>query len=325
MRAALPGLGLAGLIALIAVTVTRLMGIPGSSPLLLAIVLGMLWRACLGVPEAVRAGLARAVRQTLRVGVTMLGFQLTLGELVSVGLRGVAIAVIVLVSTFVFTRWLGRLLDVDSRLAQLIAAGTSICGASAIVGVNALTRAEDEDVSYSIATVTVMGLVSMLVYPPLSVWLRLRPQDYGIWVGSSIHEVAQVVAAGFQGGVAAGQVATFVKLTRVLMLAPALLTAWLIGSRGRGSTQARIDVPWFVLAFVAAVLVNSAEVIPVGVHNLLVISVPLILTLGLAGVGIDTDARALVRRGVRPFLLALSATSFIAVLSLVLIALSSPA
>src|SRR6185436_16592461 len=109
-------------------------------------------------------------------------------------------------------------------------AGTSICGASAIIGANAVTRAADEDVSYSVATVTVMGLVSMVIYPHLSAWLRLSAPDYGIWVGSSIHEVAQVVAAGFQRGAAAGQVATVVKLTRVLLLAPGLLLAWFIGN-----------------------------------------------------------------------------------------------
>jgi len=95
-----------------------------------------------------------------------------------------------------------------------------------------------------------MGLVSMVIYPHLSAWLRLSAPDYGIWVGSSIHEVAQVVAAGFQRGAAAGQVATVVKLTRVLLLAPGLLLAWFIGNREIAATGPRPSVPWFVVVFV---------------------------------------------------------------------------
>lgn len=146
-----------------------------------------------------------AVRQALRIGVALLGFQLTLGQLVAVGARGAFIAVVVLLATFAFTRWLGRVMGVDNRLVELIAAGTSICGASAIIGANTITRAAEEDVSYAVATVTVMGLVLMIVYPRISTWLQLSSPDYGIWVGSSIHEVAQVVAAGFQRGAAAGR------------------------------------------------------------------------------------------------------------------------
>jgi uncharacterized integral membrane protein (TIGR00698 family) len=323
--AATPGIAVAAGIAAIAVGATRLFGIPGSSPLLIAIALGMLFRACFGVPATTRAGLRLVLQYALRAGVAFLGFKLTVGQIVAIGGRGALIALIVLVSTYAFTLWLGRAMTVDAKITQLIAAGTSICGASAIVGANAIAGAKDEDVSYAVASVTVLGLFSMVVYPPLSLWLHLTSTDYGIWAGASIHEVAQVAVAGFSRDPIAGQVATVVKLTRVLLLAPALLIAWESGRRRAHTTNPsgpRTSVPWFVVAFVIAAACNSLGVVPVGARDALVASVPLLLTTGLAAVGIDADARALVGRGVRPMLLAVGATVFIGLLSFALVQVS---
>lgn len=323
MQAILPGLILASAMAAIAMGLTAFAGIPGSSPLIIAVVLGILFRATVGVPEKAKPGLTIASRQALRLGVALLGFQLTLGELMHMGGRGAAIATVVLFATLLFTRWLGRMMGLDKGLVMLIAAGTSICGASAIVGANAITRAPDSDVSYAVATVTVMGLVSMVLYPQVSMWIVLSSPDYGIWVGSSIHEVAQVVAAGFQRDAEAGEMATIVKLTRVLLLAPTLLLAWFIGSRGQTREGLKPSVPWFVVAFVLAAASNTLGILPAIVLDPLTAAVPFILTLGLAAVGVDTDARTLIRRGARPLLLAFLATAFIAALSLVLIASTS--
>src|SRR6202000_2048815 len=135
-------------------------------------------------------------------------------QVMEVGGRGIAIITLTLVSTFVFTVWVGRLLRVDRKLAQLIAAGTSICGASAVIATTTVTNAEDEDVAYAVACVTVFGSVAMFTYPLLSGLLHLDPRDFGLWSGASIHEIAQVVAASFQGGQKAGQVGDGAQLTR---------------------------------------------------------------------------------------------------------------
>src|SRR5260370_28141732 len=121
------------------------------------------------------------------------------------------IFVMTLLATFAFTIWMGKLLGVEAKLAQLMAAGTSICGASAVIATNTVTNADDEDVAYAVACVTVFGSIAMFVYPLLPSLLHLDPYAFGLWSGASIHEIAQVVAASFQDGQRAGEFATIAK------------------------------------------------------------------------------------------------------------------
>ncbi len=128
-----------------------------------------------------------------------------------------------MLATFAFTIWTGKWLGVAPKLAQLIAAGTSICGASAVIATNTVTSADDEDVAYSVACVTVFGSVAMFSYPLLRGLVHLDPQSFGLWAGASIHEIAQVVAAAFQDGQKAGEFGTIAKLSRVMLLAPMVI------------------------------------------------------------------------------------------------------
>ena len=321
--AVLPGVALAATIAGLAFGLTRWIGFPGTSPLIVAILLGMALRLCNGVPAAARPGLAMVVQHALRIGIALLGFRLTLGELSAIGGRGVAVALLTLGGTYAFTCWIGRLLSVDRKLVQLIAAGTSICGASAIIGANTLTQANEEDVSYAVGAVTVMGLLLMLLYPLTARWVPLTSQNYGLWVGSSIHEVPQAVAAGFQRGAVAGEVATVAKLTRVLVLAPAILLGWHLRRREQPgqSGSLRIPVPWFALGFIVAAASSSLNWIPNGGRAVMVDGASVLLCLGMAAVGLETNARGFLDRGLRPLGLTVAATIFIALFSLGLIGL----
>ncbi len=137
-----------------------------------------------------------------------------------------------LLATFTFTTWMGHWLGVEPKLAQLIAAGTSICGASAVIATNTVTKAHDEDVAYAVACVTVFGSIAMFVYPLLPGLLHLDPHAFGLWSGASIHEIAQVVAAAFQDGQQAGQFGTIAKLSRVMMLAPVVIGLGVMATRG---------------------------------------------------------------------------------------------
>ncbi len=132
---------------------------------------------------------------------------------------------------FLFTTWLGRLIGVKRGLAELIAAGTSICGASAVIATNTVTRAHDEDVAYAVACVTVFGSIAMFLYPLLPDVLGLAPHAYGLWAGASIREIAQVVAAAYQDGAADGEFGTIAKLSRVMLLAPMVIALGFAASR----------------------------------------------------------------------------------------------
>ncbi|RVA11245.1 putative sulfate exporter family transporter, partial [Mesorhizobium sp. M7D.F.Ca.US.004.03.1.1] len=184
---------------------------------------------------------------------------------------------------FVFTIMLGRLIGVDAKLAQLIAAGTSICGASAIVATNIVTDARDEDVTYAVASITLFGTVAMLGFPLMAPMLGLDQHAFGLWAGASIHEVAQVIGAGFQNGTQSGEIATVAKLTRVAMLAPMVVALGLMARRKSGDqTAARPPMPWFVAAFVAVVALNSLVTVPAEVKSAMALATTIMLTMGPA-------------------------------------------
>lgn len=321
LSATLPGLGLTFGIAVLATAVQRFSGIPALSPLVVAMVLGMALRNLAGTPEAARPGIGFSLRRVLRFAIVLLGFQLTLEQLRAVGLPGVAVIAVVLAATFVFTKWAGRALGVEARLAELIAAGTSVCGASAVIATNTVTRGTDEDVAYAIACVTVFGSLSMIAIPLLGEMMAMGPSHYGIWVGATVHEVAQVVGAGFQHGAEAGQAATVAKLSRVMLLAPLILVLGALARRGGKAAHGSAPTPWFVLGFIAVVLLNSALPLPEGLHAEVVGLTAFLLTMALAAMGLETDIRKLRAKGVRPLALGALAWLFISTLGLGLVAL----
>lgn len=320
--ALVPGLTAAAAVAGAALLLHRLPGLGLFSPMILAIALGMALRNGVGVPAAWRPGLAVAMRPLLRAAIVLLGLQLTLHQVAEVGAAGMAVIAASLLATLWFTGWLGRRLGVEAGLARLIGAGTAICGASAVIAANTVTRASDEDVAYAMACVTLFGTLAMLSYPALAGVLGLGPAAYGIWAGASIHEVAQVVAAAFQNGPAAGELGTVAKLSRVMLLAPVVLAFALAARRGNGAggsgngQAARVPVPWFVLGFVAMIAVNSLDLLPAAAHPPAALASQAALTVALAAMGLETDIRALRARGWRPMLLGAGTWLFIALFSL---------
>ena len=317
----LPGLGLTFGIALVATAVQKFSGMAALSPLVVAMVLGIIARNLIGTPVAARPGIGFTLRRVLRFAIVLLGFQLTLAQVRAVGVPGLAVISATLAATFVFTKWAGRLLGVERRLAELIAAGTSVCGASAVIATNTVTRGADEDVAYAIACVTVFGSLSMIAMPVLGEMLAMAPAHYGIWVGATIHEVAQVVGAGFQHGAEAGQAATVAKLSRVMLLAPLILVLGAMARRGGKAAHGAAPTPWFVLGFIGVVLLNSAFPLPEALHGEVVGLTSFLLTMALAAMGLETNIRKLRAKGIRPLALGALAWLFISALGLGLVGL----
>jgi len=314
-----PGLLLTSGIAAAAFGLRALPGVSVLSPMILAIFMGITFHNLVRTPAWAKPGVVFSLRRILRVAIILLGLQLTAQQVVAVGGAGLAVIIATLLSTFLFTTWVGRLLGVDAKLTQLIAAGTSICGASAVIATNTVTDGSDEDVAYAVACVTVFGSIAMFTYPLLVGVLHLDPHAYGLWAGSSIHEVAQVVAAAYQDGSQAGDFATIAKLTRVMMLAPVVVSLGLL-LRGRGNqARAKVPAPWFVIGFIALIVVNSLITIPAGIKTPVGMVTTFGLSMALAAMGLETDIRKLRAEGLRPLLLGLVAFFFISGFSLLLI------
>ncbi|WP_052285842.1 YeiH family protein [Azorhizobium caulinodans] len=322
-----PGLALsAGLVA-IAYLLRTVLNVPALSPLVVAIFLGMAFHNFIGTPKRAVPGVKFAMRRVLRGAIVLLGLQLTFTQVRTVGLDGMAIVIITLVSTFFVTRWLGRRIGVEAGLSELIAAGTSICGASAVIATNTVTRASDEDVAYAVACVTVFGSLSMFLYPVLAPLTGFDAHAYGLWAGASIHEIAQVVAAAFQGGQSAGEFGTIAKLNRVILLAPLVLALGFAAARkarasGHGGKVEAPPVPWFILGFLAMIVVNSFGLVPASVTSTVAPITTMLLAVALAAMGLETDVRKLKARGWRPLALGTASWLFISALSFGLIWLS---
>jgi uncharacterized integral membrane protein (TIGR00698 family) len=321
-----PGLFLTTTIAGLAFGLREIPGVGTFSPMILAIVIGMAFHNIVGTPKRAKEGVMFSLRRVLRFAIILLGFQLTAQQIVEVGPTGFAIIVATLVSTFAFTTWLGRAMGVDRKLTQLIAAGTSICGASAVIATNTVTKGHDEDVAYAVACVTIFGSIAMFTYPLFPGLLHLDPHAFGLWTGASIHEIAQVVAASFQDGQSSGEYGTIAKLSRVMLLAPVVITLGLMAARqrahrlhGGAASSAKPPMPWFLVGFIALVAVNSVVVVPPDVKNIIVPVTTFLLSVSLAAMGLETDISKLKAKGLRPLLLGAASSLFIAAFSLALI------
>jgi uncharacterized integral membrane protein (TIGR00698 family) len=320
----IPGLAFCAAIAGTAFSIRFLPGMAAISPMVVAFVVGIAVSALSGSLPVMAPGNKFAAKTMLRFAVGLLGLQLTLHDLADLGADTLLVVLAVFIATVLFTKWLGRVLGVEERLTELIAAGTAVCGASAIIATNAVTKARDQDVGYAVAAVSLMGTVWMIVYPLLYELLQLDLVDYSLWVGSSVHEVAQVVAAAFQVDPSAGQIAIPVKLERVALLAPLVLTLGWLRFR-RGGEEAATSFRWqqifplFMVGFLALVALNSIVAIPSHWRAVVAQVTTFLLTMSLGAIGLETSVRDLRHQGIRPMLLTAAAALFMTTLSLVLI------
>jgi uncharacterized integral membrane protein (TIGR00698 family) len=315
------GLTLLAGIASFAFGIHSLAAFRAVSPLMLAILLGVLIHNTVGISKRCQPGIQFSLKRLLRVSIALLGLQLSLAQLMAIGAVGLSIVLLTLGCTFALTLWIGRRLKVSPALVNLIAAGTSICGASAIIAANVVVEDSDENVAYAVAMVTIFGTCSMLLYPPFSTLLHLTPHAFGIWCGVSIHEVAQVVAAAFQNGAVSGQIAIIAKLSRVVLLAPmmVLLNRWVCRSNGDAVSRQSQSIPWFVLWFIGFIGINSLGVLPESLQVGIIRINQIMLVMALAAMGLETNLKKVWQIGVKPLYLAFLSWLFITFFSLILI------
>lgn len=290
--------------------------LPVLPALVLCVALGVSLANLARVPEAARAGLAFAAGALLRAGVVLLGLDLVFPDILALGAKALAIVVSVVAITFAGTLAAGRRLGISRDLSLLVATGFSICGVSAIAAANGIVEADEDEVAFSVALVTLCGTLAIVTLPLLRVPLGLSPGAYGAWVGASVHDVAQVVATSSTAGGAALATAIVVKLTRVMLLAPLVAGIALRRRRAvRGDGRRPAPVPGFVVAFVAMVAVASVGVLPAGALHRLDDVRTVLLGMALFALGTRVDVRRLLRIGPRPLALGLASWALIAAVS----------
>ncbi|MFI6070654.1 YeiH family protein [Actinoplanes sp. NPDC051343] len=236
----------------------------------------------------------------LQLSVVLLGVQLSLGEVVSVGAGSLPVMLGTLGVCLLLAWLVGRKLGVPRDLRTLIGVGTGICGASAIAATTPAIRAKSNDVAYAISTIFLFNVAAVLVFPPLGHLFGLSQHAFGLFAGTAVNDTSSVVAAAGAYGPAAVRYAVVVKLVRTLMIIPIVLV---LSSARRRSVISL--VPWFLVAFVAVAGLHTAGLIPVAAQGFLHQVALLLIAVALAAVGLSTDVAALRRAGARPLLLGL--------------------
>lgn len=313
---------------------------PTLSPLTAAVVLGVVAANLLpsGVMTTARPGLQIAAKQMMRLGIVLLGVQLALGDVLKLGWQTLVVVVAVVFATFFGTQWLGHRMGLPGRQPLLIATGFAICGASAVAAMEGVTRQpgesqDDPDAVVAVALVTLCGSLAILVLPLLRGPLGLHdPAVFGHWVGASVHDVGQVVAASSCGGAVAVNGAVVVKLMRVAMLAP-MVAGVAVARRRRSAAEAaaasgrqaarpsvepaaapqRIPiVPLFVAAFLAMIVLRTTGALPASALSAAKQLQDLFLAAGMFGLGTGVRLRELARTGAKPLVLGLASWALIA-------------
>ena len=284
-----------------------------------AVVLGVV-AANIGVlPVATHKGLAFAGKRLMRVGVVLLGLQVTVGQIVGLGWQTLLVTVMVVAATFFGTQWLGRRMGIPDRMSLLIATGFAICGASAVAAMAGMVRSEDQerdtrDSVTAIALVTLCGTLAIFVLPPIGQLLGLHGQSFGMWVGASVHDVGQVVAIASPAGAAVLTTAVAVKLVRVSMLAPIVTGTGLRLRRGHQAAAGKRPaiVPAFLAGFVVMVILASTHLLPSGLLGTAKDLQDITFAAALFGLGSAVRIGDLVRTGRKALLLGLASWVMIA-------------
>ena len=317
------------------------------SALLLVILLGMALKSVMPMPAAAEPGVRLAQRPLLRWAVAGLGFRLSLPELWKIGAPALGVVVISTLTALAFGWWIARRMGVGEKLGLLLGVGGAICGASAVVAADSVVQGEKRDSALALGVITLLGTIGIVLYPLIGRALGMSDFLYGVWDGASLHEMAQVVAAGFGVSDEAARVATVVKLARICLLAPVVF--WLAWSMRRKAAAAEIGgasastseesaaasgaranasatspgasaanvspVPWFLVLFVIFAVLNSTGWIAPSLLDLLRRADLWLLCVGMAGVGLQTGFGDLRDAGWAPVLAGAAQWLFLALAS----------
>jgi uncharacterized integral membrane protein (TIGR00698 family) len=317
------------------------------SEILIAILLGLYIRALIGSHPKILPGIAFTMTKILRLGIILLGLRLSLQDIGATGWGGLGLIAICITVTLGLALGAQRLFHISPRLAALIGVGTAICGNSAIIATAPVIDANEEEVSFAVATITLFGLLAVLIYPLIGHYLELSDGYFGLWAGTAVNDTSQVVAVSALYSDQALNVATIIKLTRNVLMAPLIFIIGMVYQRVKGQYQRESNgspqpgfrlskvVPGFVIGFVLMALLRTVGVAlgflpqsvasPGHLHGAAQLLTWLdslskfAILMALSAVGLNTDFSSLKRIGLKPLLVGTVVAVLLAITSLVLI------
>lgn len=255
----------------------------------------------------------------LQFSVVGLGFGMNLYASLQSGKEGMLFTIVSVFAVLALGMWLGKRLLIDRKTSYLIAAGTAICGGSAIAAVGPVVKADDNQMSMSLGTIFILNAIALFIFPPIGHLLGLTQEQFGLWAAIAIHDTSSVVGAGAAYGETALEIATMVKLTRALWIIPiTILTMFLFKQKG-----AKITIPWFILFFILAMVANTFLSLPEALTRSVVWAAKQGLTLTLFLIGAGLSRQVIRQVGIRPMVQGILLWIFIGAISLGVILLES--
>jgi len=266
--------------------------------LTIGIVLGMVYANTVGVKDTLKPGIQYSLKKLLKVGIVLLGFKLNFQALIELGPKMSAVVILYVPLVLFTAAFIGKRMGVGNKLSMLIGVGSSICGASAIVAMAPTIDADDDEAIIAVGVVSLLGAVGVLAYSAFAAVSNMTDVQYGIWSGLSLQGVAHALAAAFARGDIAGEMGTFIKMERVLMLVPMSVVLGSMFSKGSGEKK-RAAFPMYVLYFIIAGAVASTGWIPSSVLKILGKGSSYLILMAMIGMGLMVDFASLRSKGAK--------------------------
>ena len=323
----LPGLGLIAAVVAVAFQIHNFQ--PAISPLALCVAFGFLIANVGSWPTFATEGTALAGKRLMRIGVALLGAQVSVISLQAIGIKGVITVIFVVSFTIFGILALSKLFKMSGDLGLLIGVGFGVCGATAVAAIRPQTRATQEETSYAIALISLCGTLSIFVLPFLGHVMGLSDQTFGAWAGAAVHDVGQVIATASVWSDEAVKSAVVIKLARVCLLAPIVLILSIrhrryLSAQGQsaGASAKTPLIPFFVLGFIAVAILQNTLDVPARVHDDIVLTSKILLGAGLVALGSGVRWKAIRAIGPRPMLMGMIAWIIVGGLALAAVRLT---
>ncbi|UNY97911.1 putative sulfate exporter family transporter [Zhouia spongiae] len=302
------------------VTITRLLfiaiillALSGLISSVLALILGFLFTLFFNNPYETYSH--KAIQFFLKLSVVGLGFGMFLKETIQTGLEGLELTFLSIILTVTLGLLLTKGFKLDRQLGHLITSGTSICGGSAIAAISPVIKAKGKTISIALAVIFLLNSVALFIFPVIGRFFHLNQHDFGLWCAIAIHDTSSVVGAAMNYGDEALKIATTVKLSRTLWIVPlSVFSMFMFKTKGE-----KIKIPYFILLFITAIVINSFHILPIPVTGYIVLISKRLLVVTLFIIGTTISLKEIKTTGMKPILLALSLWLFISLFSLLYI------
>lgn len=307
----MPGFSLALIVALLARSIEKILPLPLIGESVIALFIGMGLNTIKKPNELVSKGLQFTSKKVLKFSIILLGASLSIGTIFTVGKLSLSVMVFTLLTCFGGGYFVGKWLNLDWKLSNMISAGTGICGGSAIAAMAPVIEADDKDVAYAMSATFIFDMIMIIAFPIMGRALGLSDMAYGLWAGTAVNDTSSVVAAGYAFSEAAGDFATMVKLTRTLAIIPTVVLFSIINTKFKIKNDEMFSTqkvkltslfPWFILAFVAMAIINSLGIIPAVVSQNMKLLSKFLMVSSLAAIGMNTSFRDMKKSGINPML-----------------------